>query len=85
MKKRKNRPAILRVRWLDAMHQSEDDGSAGVMQTSVGYALENSKRCVKLAQSMIGFSDGEQAGDVLTVPRAYVTETETIAPPEPIE
>lgn len=70
----KRRKKIVRVEWLDAYHQSEDDGSAGVQQVSVGFVIENSKRCVKIAQSLSGTTtdDPDEPREVLTVPRAYV-------------
>ena len=67
-------PAIVRVEWLDAVfHQGENDDAPSVIQTSVGYVVEKSRRCIKLSQSITRYSDCDEPQEILTIPRAYVT------------
>ena len=66
------KPALCRVEWLDAMHAAEDSDEPGVMQSSVGFVVKRDRGCVKLAQSITHYTEGDEFAEVLTIPRAYV-------------
>ncbi len=66
---------IVNLQWRDAFTHEVDEGEEFYLQNASGYLVENSRKCVKLAQgySELGFSE------MLTVPRAYVASMVEVA------
>lgn len=65
------------VHWDDAYRAARNEGAPGAMQVSSGIVLENSKRCVKLAQIVCPWGTFDER-DVLTIPRELVRNVQIV-------